>query len=58
MNHTVKATLLIHMDENPDQLSDQELGDYIWEVEQLLYELRQRQVLRRSQEAQDNPVRP
>jgi len=58
MNHTLKAKLLIHMDANPDDLTDQELGDYIWEVEQLLQETRELLIHRRSQEAHDNPVRP
>lgn len=58
MNHPLKAKLLIYMDENPDDLSAEQLADYIWLVEQQLYELRQRQILDRVQAAQENPVRP
>lgn len=58
MNHPLKARLLVHMDQNPNDLSDGNLSEYIWEVEQLLQELRQRQVQRRIQYGLENPVTP
>lgn len=58
MNHPAKSHLLVLLDENPGDLSDQELTEFIWLVEQLLQELRQRTVDRRDRLAQENPVRP
>lgn len=50
MNHTNLAKLLLYQDQNPSDLTDYELDDYIWLVEQQLQELRQRQVQRRQPE--------
>lgn len=58
MNHSLKAELLLYMDDNPDDLTNTQLNTYIWLVMQLLQELRQRQIKRRPAAAQDNPVRP
>lgn len=58
MNHTAKAQLLVLMDENPGDLTDQQLVTYLWLVEQLLQEVRQRQVQRQEAAAQQHPVRP
>ncbi len=57
MNHTKKCELLVYMDENPNDLTLDQLACYQWLVEQLLQELRERQLARRTQAAQDNPVR-
>lgn len=58
MNHLLKAKLLVLMDEDPDRLSDGNLSDYIWLVEQQLQGLRQRQVQRRIKYGLENPVTP
>lgn len=58
MNHTAKCQLLVLMDENPGDLTDQQLDSYLWLTEQLLQEVRQRQVQRRVQYGIENPVRP
>jgi len=46
------------MAENPEELSNAELEDERWLVEQLLQELRARLLERRQVAAQENPVRP
>ena len=57
MNHTSKCRLLVYMDENPGDLSDVELSDYLWLTEQQLQEIRQHQVQRRATAAQDDPLK-
>ena len=58
MNHTNASHLLALMTENPDDLTKEELEDYIWLLEQLLQEMRQRHIILRNKAAQENPVRP
>ena len=58
MNHTSKCRLLVYMDENPGDLSGVELSDYLWLVEQLLQEVRQRVLERRTAAAQVVPFKP
>jgi len=58
MNHTAKCQLLVYLDDNPDDLDDEQLTDYVWLVEQQLQEVRQLQVTRRVTDAQENPIRP
>lgn len=58
MNHPSKCQLLIYLDENPANLSDVDLADYRWLVEQLLQELRERTLERRIETAHDTPLRP
>lgn len=48
MNHTSQAQLYTYMSDNPNQLTESELKDYIWLVEQLLQELRQCLIIRRN----------
>jgi len=48
MNHATKCMLLVYMDDNPADLTDTQLTDYLWMVEQLLQELRQVTVIRRN----------
>lgn len=48
MDDSMMRQLLSLMDEDPEDLGDTELTDYIWLVEQLLLELRQAIVIRRN----------
>jgi len=45
------------MDDNPNDLSDGEINDYLWLIEQLLQEVRQHQCQRQTALAQENPVK-
>lgn len=58
MDHTLKARLLVHMDEDLDTINDDRLRDYIWDIEQLLYQLRQRQILNRNRSRLQPFTRP
>ena len=44
MNHTDASRLLSYMTEPPGSLTGSELQDYIWLLEQLLQETREREV--------------
>jgi len=46
MNHTSKCQLLVLMDENPGDLTDQQLDSYRWLIEQLLQEVQQHRLQR------------
>ncbi len=57
MNHTNLSRLLVFLGDNPNELTYEQVSEYLWLVEQLLQELRQRALYFKHHLAQELPPR-